>query len=305
MNDSSAFLFLIVIYFLRSLLNHFISMYLMRLIFMKFLISALIFFNSIIYCQTNDSASDQGFPSLNDDIKSFFNTGEKIFSSPAKFDKNDWITFASILALTGTSTLLDEDTRSFWKRKNSVSFNSISEAGRIYGEISYAGIFSGTLYLSGKISKNKDLAITGRMLLEGLFYAGITTSLIKFATGRSRPYTNDGHLSFKFFQTCNDFTSFPSGHSTVAFTLSSILSDRIDNTYASVALYTLALSTIWQRMYSDNHWLSDTIMGAAIGYLIGKAVVKFDDSNSAENPDVNPAAANSQYYELFRLTYSF
>jgi hypothetical protein len=33
-------------------------------------------------------------------------------------------------------------------------------------------------------------------------------------------------------------------------------------------------------MYSDSHWFSDTVLAAAIGYFIGKAVVKFDDDSN-------------------------
>ncbi|BDQ04290.1 phosphatase PAP2 family protein [Ignavibacterium sp.] len=275
---------------------------------MKFFLSALIIFNISVYSQIIDSTvnSSQDFPTLNDDIKSFFNTGKNIFQAPSKFDNKDWITFGSLIALTASATLLDEDNREFWLNNKSQTLDYISEFGRIYGEISYAGIFAGTLYFGGRITKNKDLTVTGRMLIEGLFYAGVTTTLIKFVSGRSRPYKNDGHLDFRFFQTTNDYTSFPSGHSTVAFTTSTILSDRIDNTYATIALYSFALSTVWQRMYSDNHWLSDTIMGALIGYFIGKAVIKFDDSSeTTDKAKSNPDLIDSNYYEIFSLKYSF
>jgi len=117
--------------------------------------------------------------------------------------------------------------------------------------------------------------------------AGLTTTIIKSVTGRSRPFTNEGYNQFKLFQTENAQTSFPSGHVTVAFTLSSILSSRINNVYATVGLYTLAASTVMQRMYSDNHWLSDTVLAASIGYFIGKAVVKFDDDSTENNIVVN------------------
>lgn len=275
---------------------------------MKFLLSLILFFNLNVYCQFTESvnASDQNFPSLNDDIKTFFTTGKKIFEAPAKFDKNDWLTFGSVLALTASATLLDQDNREYWKQNKSETLDVVSEFGRIYGEISYAGMFAGIFYLGGRISENKDMTVTGRMLIEGLFYAGATTALTKFILGRSRPYTNDGHLCFNFFQISNDYTSFPSGHSTVAFTTSTILSKRINNPFATIALYTLALSTIWQRMYSDSHWLSDTIMGAAIGYFIASAVVKFDnEANSTDRESVNPELINSNYYKLFTFKYSF
>ncbi len=279
-----------------------------RNIILKIFFNLLFISSTTIYCQNTNIVQNQSesFPSINDDLKSFFHTGEKLFNAPGRFDKKDWITLTSIIALTGSSTFLDQDNRDLWLNTRCETLDDISTVGRLYGEISYAGILSGTLYLGGKISRNKELAITGRMLIEGLFYAGLTTTVVKFVTGRSRPYTNDDHLTFRFFQTENDYMAFPSGHSTVAFTLSSILSDRIDNTYASVGLYSLALLTVWQRMYSDNHWLSDTIMGAAIGYFIGKAVVKFDDSSGSNNSSSNnPELNNSQYYELFGITYSF
>ncbi|MGQ9644612.1 MAG: phosphatase PAP2 family protein [Ignavibacterium sp.] len=115
----------------------------------------------------------------------------------------------------------------------------------------------------------------------------MTTTIIKSVTGRSRPYTNDGHNYFNFFQTKTAYTSYPFGHVTVAFTLSSILSSRIDNDYATIGLYALAVSTVMQRMYDDKHWLSDTVLAASIGYFIGIAVVKFDD-DSVNNIIVMP-----------------
>lgn len=265
-------------------------------------------FNSGLFSQTIDSKSDPSntIPSFKDDITSAYNTGVRLISAPSDFDIKDWITLGSVAALTSAGFFFDKENREFWQRNKTKTLNDISEVGRIYGEISYAAILSGSLYLGGKIFKSKDVSVTGRMLIEGLLYAGLTTTIIKFTTGRSRPYMNEGNFNFNFFQTTNDYLSFPSGHSTVAFTLSSILSQRINNTYASVGLYSLAFLTLWQRMYSDNHWLSDVILGASIGYFIGKAVVKFDDySKSDSGNDSLPSKGFSQIIPIFSFNYSF
>lgn len=268
----------------------------------------LLIFNTGLFPQTIEVNSDSSnkIPSFKDDVNSFYNTGVKLISAPSDFDRKDWITFGSVAALTSAAFIFDEGNREFWQRNKTKTLNDISEVGRIYGEISYAAILSGSLYLGGKIFNSKDVSVTGRMLIEGLLYAGLTTTIIKFTTGRSRPYMNEGNFNFNFFKTTNDYLSFPSGHSTVAFTLSSILSQRINNTYASVGLYSLAILTLWQRMYSDNHWLSDVILGASIGYFIGKAVVKFDD-NSKSNSENNSVLANgfSQIIPIFSFNYSF
>lgn len=275
-------------------------------IYFCFLLFFTLNFSSFAQILEADSDSSIKIPSFKDDITSVYNTGVRLISAPSDFDKKDWITFGSVAALTSAGFFFDKENREFWQRNKTKTLNDISEVGRIYGEISYAAILSGSLYLGGKIFKSKDLSVTGRMLIEGLLYAGLTTTIIKFTTGRSRPYMNEGNFNFNFFQTTNDYLSFPSGHSTVAFTLSSILSQRINNTYASVGLYSLAFLTVWQRMYSDNHWLSDVILGASIGYFIGKAVVKFDD-NSKPNSENNSVPANgfSQIIPIFSFNYSF
>lgn len=114
------------------------------------------------------------------------------------------------------------------------------------------------------------------MLIEGVFYAGLTNTIVKVVTGRSRPYEEQGPYFFKAFQFSEPHISFPSGHATMAFTLSTILSERINNIFATVGLYALASTTFVERMYSDKHWLSDCILGAATGFFTGYAVVKSD-----------------------------
>ena len=58
-----------------------------------------------------------------------------------------------------------------------------------------------------------------------------------------------------------------------------------------------------QRMYSDNHWLSDTVLAASIGYFIGKAVVKFDDDASTTNFNSEPILCSRwNWSKLFIFT---
>lgn len=261
-----------------------------KIIYKHYLILILILLYVNTYCQNSESLQDttSQVPTFKQDISSFYRTGIKIISAPFHFDGKDWIITGSVLSVTALTYLIDEDSRSFWQRNQNSTLDNISKVGKAYGEISYAAILSGSIYLCGKLFNSRDVSVTGRMLLEGLFYTGLTTTIIKTMTGRSRPYTNDGYNYFNFFQTETAYTSFPSGHVTVAFTLSSILSSRINNTYASIGLYALAASTVMQRMYSDNHWLSDTVLAASIGYFIGEAVVKFDNDSVNNNITVMP-----------------
>jgi membrane-associated phospholipid phosphatase len=53
-----------------------------------------------------------------------------------------------------------------------------------------------------------------------------------------------------------------------------VLAERIDNPLASVGMYSIAALTAGQRLVTDQHWFSDDVMGALIGTLIGRAVVR-------------------------------
>ena len=93
--------------------------------------------------------------------------------------------------------------------------------------------------------------------------------------GRSRPYTGEGAFEYRGWQFYKlESTSLPSGHATTAFAMSTVLSRQLRNTYATIGLYSVATLTSISRVYQDFHWISDTFLGAAIGTLVGEAVVR-------------------------------
>jgi membrane-associated phospholipid phosphatase len=112
--------------------------------------------------------------------------------------------------------------------------------------------------------------------------SGLIAQTLKFSLGRARPYLNKGAYYFNPITPNNDYNSFPSGHTIVAFTISTVLSRRFNNTYASIGLYTLASLTAYQRIYSNNHWFSDTFLSAAIGIVVGNSIVEIQDDKIGE-----------------------
>lgn len=254
-----------------------------------FLLSFTILFNSELYSQTKqDTAFHYKNTSVGSDINVFYKTGLKIYSAPFHFSGKDWLVTGSVLAATGLAFLADDDVRNFWQRNQSNSASDFLQIGAIYGNAGFAAALAGSVYIGGKIFKDPETASTGRMLIEGVFYAGLTNTVVKVVTGRSRPYTDQGPYFFKAFQFSEPHISFPSGHATMAFSLSTILSERINNIFATIGLYALASTTFVERMYSDKHWLSDCILGAATGFFIGHAVVNFDRDISARKLSVLP-----------------
>jgi len=78
-----------------------------------------------------------------------------------------------------------------------------------------------------------------------------------------------------------DLTSFPSGHATLAFAVSSAMANYLNNIYWKIGWYSIATLVGTARIYHDKHWLSDVVIGSAIGYFIGDYVSR-DLENSTE-----------------------
>ncbi|HUZ57720.1 MAG TPA: phosphatase PAP2 family protein [Hanamia sp.] len=69
-------------------------------------------------------------------------------------------------------------------------------------------------------------------------------------------------------------SSFPSGHSTVAFAVATVFaSEHKDKPEVPFIAYTAASLIGISRFTENKHWVTDVVTGAAIGYLSGKLVV--------------------------------
>lgn len=145
-------------------------------------------------------------------------------------------------------------------------------------------IFGGSLYAVGLVARKRTVADLGWHTLEALAVSGQVTSALKGLFGRSRPYASGGNA--RDFDLGGGFSSstrrsFPSGHTSMAFTFASVVveetSHRWPRAHRVVAplAYAAATGVGLARMYNDKHWASDVALGAAIGTLSGRLVVRY------------------------------
>lgn len=177
-----------------------------------------------------------------------------------------------VAAATGGAYLLDEDTRSEALKQHTYQRDNASALFREYGGTYSILASSAGLYTIGLLTQCDEVRTSGRLVMEAFVVSGIVNGGLKVLLGRGRPYLNIGKDQFKPLNFLNDYNSLPSGHTTVAFTISTVLSDHIDRWWASVGLYTIAAATGISRIYDDKHWLSDVVLGASIGYFSGKLI---------------------------------
>jgi membrane-associated phospholipid phosphatase len=144
---------------------------------------------------------------------------------------------------------------------------------------------NGVYKTAGKLGSNIPLLVAGGVGLLGLGVMGednaqlagvaATASVLalvgntglKYLVGRARPELNAGDTTFNNFNKQSTNSSFASTHTAVAFALLTPYAQANDMPW----LYGLGALTAVGRIQERQHWLSDTVAGAAMGYGISSA----------------------------------
>ena len=225
------------------------------------------------------SSDEPAFRSLGeillDDLSIAVRDGGSFFSSPLRFSGNDWLVAGCFVGGTVGLFALDAEAQKWIGRETISSLNNdFWDIPTRYGTVTYANAFGVATYATGLLIGNDDIRITGRLLLESLSFSGLSVISVRFVAGRSRPYSGDGPWKFNGFTLDNEIQSFPSGHTTVAFGMSTILAERIDTWWSRVFFYGMASLTAYARVLNNQHWLSDVVVGGAFGLGAGLFVIQ-------------------------------
>jgi membrane-associated phospholipid phosphatase len=203
-----------------------------------------------------------------------------VLTAPARWDNSDWKQAGwSAAAVIGTALVIDHPWRDFMRRQkpNNGFLAQVEKFGSQYS----VGVVGGFLAV-GALSGNENTLETGEdSLTASLIASGIITPTIKLAFGRARPRANKGVGYFKPFSDAN--ASFPSGHTTEAFALASVISGHYEETWVSYTAYGLAGLVGVARTYHDAHFASDVLAGAMIGTVVGNSVVVYNRERRGGN----------------------
>ena len=152
---------------------------------------------------------------------------------------------------------------------------------------------SAAFYLIGRFTHNQRARETGILAAEALIDTGIVTQTLKFAAQRPRPLATDG--SGRFFTGGN---SFPSGHSSSIWSLAAVIDGEYGKRHKLVryGVYGLAAAVGVSRFTGRNHFLSDVLVGSAIGYGIGHFVYLRHHDASLDLPDSTKKTTKMEKY---------
>jgi undecaprenyl-diphosphatase len=183
------------------------------------------------------------------------------FTAPLRWDTADWLYFAGSVASIGIAHHYDGDVRSHFVA-NDPALATIGDSHSLEDAAPAAVAFFGTWAFAAMSNDSAGRHETWAMA-EATALSATTGLLMKFAAGRERPYETADPDSWRA-----SGDSFPSLHATAAFAIGTVLAESGNDEYRWIRRtigYGIGAATSYQRLKHNQHWLSDTVAGAALG----------------------------------------
>ena len=235
-------------------------------------------------------------------FKSYWTATKKIVTGPARWRGKEWGITAGVVATGIVLYIYDDDIRIFFQKYRTTELDNASKyVFEPWGNGIYPAALLGGFYIYGlaaKDNKARQVALGGA---QALILTGISTQLIKHLTHRHRPYQDTPpnpklwEGPFKGWE----YTSFPSFHTSTAFALASVLSSVYkDKIWVGILSYGMATGVGLSRIYENEHWASDVLIGAALGYAIGKTIFYVMDGKSNLSMGISNTGGISLVYHI-------
>ena len=203
------------------------------------------------------------------------------------FTARDAYIAAGFVGLTFALYPVDRSMAQRMKNANALGGKSLNSLADGFDYLALPGVvvMGVGAYTWGRLAPHPDMADFGLHTTEAVVLAVATSQVLKLAIGRSRPYvsndTNPRDFKFGGGFSSDARRSFPSGHATVAFAAAAAATSEVHRLWpkqtmlAGTLFYGSATLVGLARMYQNQHWASDVVLGAGIGTLTGLKTVRY------------------------------
>ncbi len=213
-----------------------------------------------------------------DEVKRYASDSAALVTNPLHWDQSDIREFGLFAFTLGGLFLADQNVYAAFQNWRSDFTNRVSDDTTKFGA-QWAWAIAGGLLAGGLIANDSNVRDTGREAIEAALFAGLITNILKPIFARERPYQSDGQTIFHGFST--QYSSFPSGHATLAWAVASVVAMRTDGWIVPTVAYGLATVVAMDRVNDQAHFASDVFTGAAIGLTTGRFIVNRHRRQSA------------------------
>lgn len=202
-------------------------------------------------------------------------------------EKSDLAIAGGLLAAQLALFALDDEIHRAASGMRSEGTNDLASAFRPLGRKPPWYYASAATWAVGMISGRPRVADTGLHVFASLALANLISGGLKGLSGRSRPIVLDvlGPDSVWVAREPDEWgllegwreggprQSWPSGHTTAAFAVAAALSEELGGPTPWIA-YPLATAVGWSRVNDEAHWVTDVLMGALVGTVTARLVVR-------------------------------
>ncbi len=172
------------------------------------------------------------------------------------FSKDNLFPFLAGAAATATSSYMDTSAQTFMTARS----DQFGKLGAQAGGFPVMASVTVGLFAAGRFTGPGTFRAATYDMAQAVIVDSVYTTIAKHAVNRTRP---DG----------SDNLSFPSGHTSSAFAMATVAEAHF-GPKVGVPAYLAAGFIGASRIQSDKHYLSDVIAGAALGYIVGRTVVR-------------------------------
>jgi membrane-associated phospholipid phosphatase len=201
------------------------------------------------------------------------------FTAPMRWDAGDWGWFAGSLAAIGAAHHYDTQVRTHFIKTEGPTVGSKSYD--LQDALPAVAAFGATWAWAGFTDSSAGHR-EAWLMLEAAGLSTLSTTLVKFTARREDPYqTSDPNEWGK-----SGGASFPSLHTSAAFAIGTVLAESGSDEVRwirRVLGYGLGAATAYERLKHNQHWLSDTVAGAAIGISTAHFVMNRHEAASSRS----------------------
>lgn len=180
------------------------------------------------------------------------------------------------VGVAGAGSFLDRRTETFFTQHPN---RTLANTGQKLGQANVLAPLTAGLFLAGRATSNTRFRAATYDIAQAFVVNAAWTTALKFGTHRARP---DGSNRF----------SFPSGHTSNAFAWATVANHHY-GPRAGIPAYLAAGLIGASRLEKNVHHLSDVLAGAALGYVVGRTVVREDGEPIRRRTHISLAPATA------------
>ncbi len=205
-------------------------------------------------------------------------------TSPARWDRTDWLLFGGSLALVGAVHPFDARVRTHFTAGSKTALDG-KDKYSVQDALPAAAVVGITALYATITDDDAGRSETWAMLEAGGL-ASVTGFALKTVAGRERPNAPTDPNAWR-----QHGGSFPSLHASAAFAIGTVLAESGNDDYRWVRRvigYGVASATAFERLKHNAHWLSDVVAGGALGAATGVFVVNRETTSHESGFNVEP-----------------